>query len=147
MASVHVPAGVRTVAQHREVVAALVAPTPAEQVWLAQARGRVLAEDLTASVSLPSFDNSAMDGYAVRAAELAGAGPQHPVELPVAADIPAGRTDVPALRPGTVHRIMTGAPLPAGADAIVPVEQTDGGTERVRLHAEPAVGAHVRHTG
>jgi molybdopterin molybdotransferase len=147
VASVHVPAGVRTVAEHREVVAALVAPTPAEQVWLAQARGRVLAEDLTASVSLPSFDNSAMDGYAVRAAELAGAGPQHPVELPVAADIPAGRTDVPALRPGTVHRIMTGAPLPAGADAIVPVEQTDGGTERVRLHAEPAVGAHVRHTG
>ena len=64
MASVHVPAGVRTVAEHREVVAALVAPTPAEQVWLAQARGRVLAEDLTAPVSLPPFDNSAMDGYA-----------------------------------------------------------------------------------
>jgi molybdopterin molybdotransferase len=137
----------RSVEEHRAVVAALLSPTRSEQVWLAEARGRVLAADLVATVSLPPFDNSAMDGYAVRAAELAGAGPEQPVELPVTADIPAGRTDVPALAPGSVHRIMTGAPLPAGADAIVPVEQSDGGTERVRLTAAPRVGAHLRRTG
>ena len=129
------------------MVAGLLPAAPVEQVWLAQARGRVLAADLVATVSLPSFDNSAMDGYAVRAAELAGATEDQPVELPVGADIPAGRTDVPPLAPGTVHRIMTGAPLPAGADAIVPVEQTDGGTDRVRLRLVPAPGAHVRRIG
>ncbi len=132
----------RSVEEHRAVVAALLAPAPAEDVPLAQARGRVLAADVVAAVSLPSFDNSAMDGYAVRAAELAGA---VPLELPVAADIPAGRTDVPALEPGTVARIMTGAPMPAGADAVVPVEQTDGGVERVLIRAAPEPGAFLRH--
>jgi molybdopterin molybdotransferase len=140
-------APVRSVEDHRAVVADLIPAAPAEQVWLAQARGRVLAADLVAAVSLPPFDNSAMDGYAVRAAELAGATESRPVELPVAADLPAGRTDVPPLNPGTVHRIMTGAPLPKGADAVVPVEQTDAGTERVRLRAAPTPGAHVRRTG
>ena len=81
---------------------------------------------LVAGVALPPFDNSAMDGYAVRAADVP-ARRGDPVELPVAADIPAGRTDVPPLEPGTAHRIMTGAPLPAGADAVVQVEHTDGG--------------------
>jgi molybdopterin molybdotransferase len=88
-----------------------------------------------------------MDGYAVRAADLAAATDAAPVELPVAADIPAGRTDVPALQPGTAHRIMTGAVVPPGADAVVPVEQTDGGLDRVRLSAAPAAGAHVRRAG
>ncbi len=129
------------------MVAALIPAAPPEQVGLAQARGRVLAADVVATVALPPFDNSAMDGYAVRAAELTGAGEQQPVLLPVAADIPAGRTDVPPLAAGSVHRIMTGAPLPAGADAVVPVEQTDAGTQTVRLRAAPRVGAHVRRTG
>jgi len=129
-----------TVEEHRAVVASLLAPVPAEEVALYDARGRVLAADVVAGTALPSFDNSAMDGYAVRAAEVAGA----PVTLPVAFDIPAGRTDVPPLPPGTVARIMTGAPVPAGADAIVPVEQTDGGTETVALKAAPEVGTHVR---
>jgi molybdopterin molybdotransferase len=133
----------RSVDEHRAVVAALLAPMPVEDVPVAQARGRVLAADVVAGVALPSFDNSAMDGYAVRAADLAGA----PVELPVAADIPAGRTDVPPLQAGTVHRIMTGAALPAGADAVVPVEDTDGGLERVRIEKAPAPGAHVRRAG
>jgi molybdopterin molybdotransferase len=113
---------------------------PAEDVPLAEARGRVLAADVVARVSLPSFDNSAMDGYAVRAAEVAGA----PVALPVAFDIPAGRTDLPPLPPGAVARIMTGAPVPEGADAIVQVEQTDGGTETVLIRASAKPGAHVR---
>ena len=129
-----------TVEEHRAVVASLLAPMPAEEVALYAARGRVLAADVVAGTALPSFDNSAMDGYAVRAAEVAGA----PVTLPVAFDIPAGRTDVPPLPPGAVARIMTGAPGPAGADAIVPVEQTDGGTETVALKASPEVGTHVR---
>lgn len=134
--------GVRSVEEHREVVAGLLPPTGVEQVSLAQARGRVLAADLVAAVALPSFDNSAMDGYAVRAAEVVVGG-----QLPVAQDIPAGRVDVPPLEPGTVHRIMTGAQLPVGADAVVPVEQTDGDTVQVRITAVPAAGAHVRRAG
>jgi molybdopterin molybdotransferase len=133
----------RTVDEHRAVVAALLPPMPAEDVPVGQARGRVLAADVVAGIALPSFDNSAMDGYAVRATDVADA----PVELPVEADIPAGRTDVPPLRPGTAHRIMTGAALPAGADAVVPVEQTDGGLDRVRFSAAPAPGAHIRRAG
>jgi molybdopterin molybdotransferase len=133
----------RSVEAHRAVVAALVGPMPVEQVPLAQARGRVLAADLVATVCLPSFDNSAMDGYAVRAAEVARA----PVELAVTADIPAGRTDVPVLEPGTAHRIMTGALLPPGADAVVMVELTDGGTQRVRIEQAVAEGTAVRRAG
>lgn len=134
---------VRSVDEHRAVVAALVPRMPVEDVPLAQALGRVLASDLPAAVALPSFDNSAMDGYAVRAAEVAGA----PVTLPVAADIPAGRTDVPPLAPGTVHRIMTGALLPAGADAVVKVEDTDGGTGNVRVDRSVPPGTAVRRVG
>ncbi|MEJ8281024.1 gephyrin-like molybdotransferase Glp [Pseudonocardia spirodelae] len=140
-------AGPRTVEQHAAAVAALLPPTGTETVALADASGRVLAEDLAAGVALPPFDNSAMDGYAVRAAELAGASDAAPLEFTVAADIPAGRTDVPALAPGTVARIMTGAPVPAGADAVVPVERTDAGVERVRICAAPEAGAFVRRAG
>ncbi len=137
----------RTVAEHRAAVAALLAPMPAERVPLREARGRVLAEPLVAGVALPPFDNSAMDGYAVRAADVAGAADGAAVTLPVAADIPAGRTDVPPLEPGTAHRIMTGAPLPAGADAVVQVEHTDGGAARVRVFRAPAAGTSVRRAG
>ena len=132
-----------TVEEHRAVVASLLAPMPAEEVALYDARGRVLAADVVAATALPSFDNSAMDGYAVRAAEVAGA----PVALPVAFDIPAGRTDVPPLPEGAVARIMTGAPVPEGADAIVPVEQTDGATEVVAIKAAAEVGTYVRRAG
>ena len=100
---------------------------PAATVSLTEAQGLVLADDVVAQLSLPVFDNSAMDGYAVRAVDTVDATPEHPVRLPVAEDIPAGRTDELTLQPGTAHRIMTGAPVPAGATAIVPVEATDGG--------------------
>jgi molybdopterin molybdotransferase len=130
------------------VVAALLEPAVGvEDVPVEESLGRVLAADVVAAVALPSFDNSAMDGYAVRAAELAGATADAPVVLPVAEDVPAGRTDVPPLAPGTVHRIMTGAVLPDGADAVLPVEQTDGGVGEVSLRATPEVGAYVRRTG
>lgn len=120
---------------------------PVATVALAEAQGLVLAEDVVAQLALPVFDNSAMDGYAVRAEDISNATPEHPVALPVAEDIPAGRTDQLTLQPGTAHRIMTGAPLPAGATAIVPVEDTDGGVESVviRQHREPS--KHIRRAG
>ncbi len=133
----------RTVEEHQAAVAALVAPLGEETVALDAAHGRVLARDVTAPVALPGFDNSAMDGYAARWAEVAGA----PVRLPVAEDIPAGRTDVVPLAPGTVHRIMTGAPLPPGADVVIPVELTDAGTATVEIREALSVGRHVRPAG
>jgi molybdopterin molybdotransferase len=138
---------VRTVDEHRAVVAALLPPTPVQRVPLADALGLVLAEDLRAGVALPPFDNSAMDGYAVRAADVAGASPEHPVTLPVTQDIPAGRTDIVPLTPGTAHRIMTGAPMPPGADAVVQVELTDGAMGEVRISGAPAAGTHLRRAG
>src|SRR4051794_5041265 len=120
---------VRTVEEHQAVVAGLLPELSVERVPLGAAHGRVLATDLVAGVALPGFDNSAMDGYAARAADVA----RTPVRLPVADDIPAGRTDVVPLAPGTVQRIMTGAPLPAGAEVIVPVELTDAATDVVEI--------------
>jgi molybdopterin molybdotransferase len=137
----------RTVEEHQAVVAGLIARTPVEQRELADTLAAVLAEDLRAATPLPPFDNSAMDGYAVRAADLDGAAAASPVELPVEQDIPAGRTDIPPLKPGTAHRIMTGAQIPDGADAVVPVERTDGGVDRVRMEAVPAAGDYVRVAG
>jgi molybdopterin molybdotransferase len=136
-----------SVDDHREAVTKLLGTAPATSLPLADCAGLVLAEDVRAEVSLPPFDNSAMDGYAVRAVDVKDAGVEHPVELPVAADIPAGRTDVPDLLAGTAHRIMTGAPMPPGADAVIMVEDTDGGTERVSIRASTTPGAHLRRTG
>ena len=106
----------------------------------------MLAADVTAPLSLPVFDNSAMDGYAVYADDVAGADTK-PVTLPVAEDIPAGRIDQLTLAPGTAHRIMTGAPLPAGATAVVPVEATDAGVDTVEIRSAPRVGQHIRRAG
>jgi molybdopterin molybdotransferase len=138
---------VRTVEDHQRVVRDLVRPRAPVEMPLADAAGLVLAADVYAEVALPQFDNSAMDGYAVRAADVAAASPANPVMLPVAEDIPAGRGDELVLRPGTVHRIMTGAALPVGADAVVPVEATDGGTDTVCIRESRPVGAHVRRAG
>jgi molybdopterin molybdotransferase len=134
---------VRTVEEHQAVVAGLLGELSVERVPLGAAHGRVLAADLLAEVALPGFDNSAMDGYAARAADVE----RTPVRLPVADDIPAGRTDVVPLAPGTVQRIMTGAPLPAGAEVIVPVELTDGATDEVEIREAPPPGTHVRRAG
>ncbi|RBM10359.1 molybdopterin molybdenumtransferase [Prauserella sp. PE36] len=136
-----------SVDEHRATVTELLGTRPAVELPLADCAGLVLAEDVRAQVSLPPFDNSAMDGYAVRSVDVAGATEDTPVELPVSEDIPAGRTDVPALLPGTVDRIMTGAPMPTGADSVVIVERTDGGTGKVRIFASAAPGAHIRRTG
>jgi molybdopterin molybdotransferase len=137
----------RSVEEHQRVVTELITARPPEAVELHDAEGLVLAEDVTAVLSLPVFDNSSMDGYAVRADEVTSATAEHPVKLPVAEDIPAGRTDIPTLDPGTAHRIMTGAPIPAGATAIVPVEATDGGTDVVTITTPSAEGRHIRRAG
>lgn len=137
----------RSVQEHQRVVAELIRPRPAATAALAEAQGLVLAEDVIAGLALPVFDNSAMDGYAVRAEDTSGATPEHPVALEVAEDIPAGRTDKLTLQPNTAHRIMTGAPLPAGATAVVPVEDTDGGVDVVSIRAPREAGKHIRRAG
>ena len=100
---------------------------------LEEAEGGVLAEDAAALCPLPSFDNSAMDGYAVHAADVAAAAPDTPVTLPVTDQVPAGDTRALAVAAGACAQIMTGALLPAGADAVVPVEWTDAGATRVTI--------------
>ena len=114
---------------------------------LEEAEGGVLAADATARSPLPSFDNSSMDGYAVQAADVVAATAAAPVFLPVASQIPAGDTSPHVLRVGTCARIMTGAPLPAGADAVVPVEWTDGGRDRVAISQPAAPGHAIRRRG
>ena len=137
----------RSVSEHQRVISQLITARPAMTVGLADALGLVLARDVVAPLSLPVFDNSAMDGYAVRTDDVAGASSEIPVKLPVAEDIPAGRTDQLTLAPGTAHRIMTGAPMPTGATAVVPVESTDAGVDTVAISASVKPGQHIRTAG
>lgn len=128
---------------------------PAETVPILEGLNRVLAEDVMARDSLPPFANSAMDGYAVRAADVAGAGAERAVRLDVVADIAAGAPSAVALTRGTAARIMTGAPMPEGADAVVPVEATNepwreaGRTvpEVIEIYQAAREGDHVRYPG
>ncbi len=144
-----------TVAEALAIVLDSVAPLGSETVALLDALGRVLAEPVVATDSLPPFANSSMDGYALRAADLAGAGPDAGVRLRVVADVAAGAPSPVALTPGTAARIMTGAPLPDGADAVVPVEDTDEPwrdrdrplPEVVTVWRAVAPGDYVRYPG
>jgi len=106
------------------VLGAIRGPLPSETVATADALGRVLAEPVVAAVSLPPWDNSAMDGYAIRSTDVDGATEEGPARLRVIGDVPAGEAPTVTLEPGTAIRIATGAPVPAGADAVVPVEDT-----------------------
>lgn len=130
---------------HRRRILGGLTPTAMLEVPLAQAGALVAARDVHALTAIPLFDNSAMDGYAVRARDVTDAG--LPVTLPVVDDIPAGRTDPVALPAGAAIRIMTGAPTPHGCDAIVPLEATDESTSEVRIEEAPALGAHLRRAG
>lgn len=144
-----------TVAQALTAVLNSVSPLPAETVSLTDALDRILAEPVVARDSLPPFANSAMDGYAVRAADVAQASQDQPVTLRVLADIAAGLVVDVALTPGTAARIMTGAPVPAGADAIVPVEGTNEQyraaerplPDQIAIYRSVQPGAYVRHIG
>jgi molybdopterin molybdotransferase len=151
------------VEQHRADVAELLAELadrPAEEVSVHQgALGRVLASDVVAPGPLPRFRNSQMDGFAVRAADVASAGPGTPVTLPVVGDVAAAPGDPAPLEPGTAVRIMTGAPVPDGADAVVPVEDTDhvtfngaaaahrGSATKVEIARGREAGEFVREPG
>jgi molybdopterin molybdotransferase len=142
-----------TVAEARARLLDHFTPLRMERVPLDEARGRVLAEDIIAAENLPPFVNSSMDGYAVRAAETSAASQTQPVSLPVSGDIPAGSPIPPPLQSGTAMRIMTGAPLPEGADAVVPVEETDDarGAQTlpgvIAIFKPPSRGANVRPAG
>lgn len=124
-----------------------VEPLAALEVPLSSAHDCVLAADVAAPWPLPSFDNSSMDGYAVIAADIAKASEAEPVALMVIDDVPAGYRATEAVRPGTAIRIMTGAPMPEGADCVVPVERTDAGTEQVQVSAPVDPGAYIRRAG
>jgi molybdopterin molybdotransferase len=122
-------------------------PLPARRVPLDDAPGLVAAADVLAADPVPPFDNSGMDGFAVRAADVAGASAAAPARLRVLEDVPAGRVAACAVAPGTALRIMTGAPLPAGADAVVPVESTALAGPEVEVRAAVRQGANVRRAG
>jgi len=136
-----------TVEEHLSRIVDSVQRLPPVGLDLLEAQGCVLAQNVTSEVPLPGFRNSAMDGYTVRGADLVTASPAAPVTLPVVRDIAAGNTETLSLAPGQSMRIMTGAPMPDGADAVVPVEVTDGGLLEVRVSAPVAAGQYVRHAG
>ncbi len=137
----------QSVADAVQRILARVAPLSAERVPLREALGRVLAEDVRSPITLPHWTNSAMDGYAVRGADVLGASEGAPVELPVIESVAAGAFPTRALGSGEATRIMTGAPLPEGADTVVRVEDTDGGLARVRVLKDRDAGKNIRLRG
>ncbi len=130
-------------------VLAAIRPLPPRELGLDEADGGVLTEDVTAGWPLPPFDNSGMDGYAVVAADTAAATAERPVTLPVRGEVAAGDTGRHEVTPGTCVKIMTGALLPSGADAVVPVEWTDGGAAggQVSIGRPAEPGHSVRRAG
>ncbi|WP_338897759.1 gephyrin-like molybdotransferase Glp [Streptomyces sp. TG1A-60] len=155
-----------SVTEHLEDILATVRPLEPIELQLLDAQGCVLVEDVTVPVSLPPFDNSSMDGYAVRVADVAGASEEFPAVLTVIGDVAAGQAEQPRVGPGEAARVMTGAPLPPGAETVVPVEWTDGGlgegpvsgmragsanpegaTGQVAVHRAAGARAHVRAKG
>ena len=135
------------VEQYQSAILAAITPLPPVSVTLADAEGCVLAEDVTAAISLPSFDNSGMDGYAVHAKDTISSSERAPTTLQVTGEIAAGDTGAYRISPGTASKIMTGARMPDGADAVVQVEWTDGGTGRVRVYRPVEPGNAVRYAG
>lgn len=155
-----------SVDEHLADVLAAIRPLEPIELQLLDAQGCVLVEDVTVPVALPPFDNSSMDGYAVRTADVQGASEEFPAVLTVIGDVAAGSGELPTVGPGQAARIMTGAPLPPGAEAVVPVEWTDGGSGggaaagmtpasaapegaggEVRVHRAAEARAHVRSRG
>ena len=151
-----------TVDEHLADVLSAAGPLPAIELQLLDAQGCRLDEDVIATGDLPPFDNSSMDGYALRTADTAGATDRYPSVLAVVGDIAAGAGELPKVGPGQAARIMTGAPMPPGAEAVAPVEWTDGGTgtglaaaamtapvdgEEVRVLRPVPEAAHIRRRG
>ncbi len=133
-----------------DAVARIVAgiePLSIERVALLDALGRVLATPIVSPLTLPAWDNSAMDGYALRASDVEGASAEKPVSLTVLETVAAGAFPSRVVEAGTCTRIMTGAPLPEGVDTVIRLEDTDGGTERVSIRSDRDAGRNVRHRG
>ena len=142
----------KSVEQHLADILAVTTPTANELLRAPEAAGRILFAPVRAAVSIPVFDNSAMDGFAVRLADVAAASPENPVTLKVVADLPAGTPDDPAIAHGRAARIMTGSAVPTDADAIVPFEDTVDGLADSLVsvtvtRAPRALGAHIRLAG
>jgi molybdopterin molybdotransferase len=138
---------VLTVREAAELIVAGIEPLVAEEVLLREAAGRVLAEVAIAPLDLPPWDNASMDGYAALGSDVARASEASPVFLSVIGTIAAGSSAERPVTPGQSYRIMTGAPLPPGADSVIRVEDTDGGSERVRVHDARDAGHNVRPRG
>ncbi len=137
----------RSVDEHLNAILDVVGPLPPYEQPLLEALGLPVCTDVTADIDLPSFDNSAMDGYACRYQNIMSASADAPVQLPVVGESAAGQTKAYALSPGQAVKIMTGAPLPSGADVVVPIEWTDGGRANVLIVQAPEPGQHVRPRG
>lgn len=131
----------------RDLLMRTARPADLEEVPLQQAAGRILGRDLTAGENVPAFDKSPYDGYAFRAADTAEAGPDHPVTLRVLEEVPAGRMPRERVTAGTAVRIMTGAPIPEGADAVCMFEKTDFTGTRVTLFSSFRSGQNVIRAG
>ena len=146
------PRMLTSVEDHLAEILSTIRPLPPTELGLSEAEGLVLAEDIMTAHPIPSFDNSAMDGYAVHARDIESASEQAPVTLPVVGEIAAGDTGAYALQPGTAIRIMTGAMLPHGTELVVPVEWTDGASSgrqsaRVAIHTKAQPGHAIRLAG
>ncbi|QIM18862.1 molybdopterin molybdotransferase MoeA [Leucobacter coleopterorum] len=147
-------ARVNTAQEQLNWVLKRVGPLPIDEVAVREAHGLTLATDVKSPLSLPLWDNSAMDGYAVRAADVADAAPDSPMTLRIVGEVLAGGASDPSLDRGDAVRIMTGAPVPTAADTVIPVELTRGdkgdgswATDSVVVQAAVAVGANVRRRG
>lgn len=136
-----------TVAEASRTVLANIRRLEPEDVSLEDCAGRVLAQDIIALSSMPPWDNSSMDGYALKSADVSSATPGTPVTLSVTGDIPAGASASHAVSSGEAMRIMTGAPMPEGADCVVRLEDTDGGMSTVSVLGAAAAGRNVRYAG
>src|SRR3989338_4370291 len=133
------------VKQALEIILNEIKPLKAESAGILDSLGRVLAEDITAPRPNPPWDNSAMDGFAVCSADTVGATVERPVSLKVIYDLAAGSVPKGPVKEKTCVRIMTGAPMPDGADAVVMMEYTSAGADTAALiHREAKTGEHIR---
>jgi len=131
-----------------QIILESVTPSLSETIVIADADGRVLNSDIIADMNIPPHDNSAMDGYAVQYSTLSKASPESPVDLPVISELQAGdNASELTLDPGSAIRIMTGAPIPAGADAVIPVEDTEEIGGNVRIYRSLEKHENVRFSG
>jgi molybdopterin molybdotransferase len=137
----------RSMQAHRQYLLSCVNPLRPFRQHILDAVGLNICEDIVSTIDLPRFDNSAMDGYAVRAGDVAEASQDAPLSLPVVGEIAAGKAATHRLSPGTAMKIMTGAPVPLDADTIVPYENTDRGETDVKVFAPSVVGQHIRRIG